>query len=86
MTEVISVVIADKEVSNVKEVTIDTEVVSDTKVANEGQIRASVCLIQGQVEKDLQPSIHHTKCEDPAPSGGKKRKIFMFLIHISRIF
>ena len=58
---------AEKEVSIVKEVAIDTEVVSDTKVANEGQIRASVCLIQGQVEKDLQPSIHHTKYEDPAP-------------------
>ena len=71
MTEVISVVIADKEVSIVKEVAIDTEVVSDTKVANEGQIRASVCLIQGQVEKDLQPSIHHTKYEDPAASGIK---------------
>ena len=68
MTEVISVVIADKEVSNVKEVTIDTEVVSDTKVANEGQTGAFTCPIQGQVEKDLQPSIHHTKNEDPAPS------------------
>ena len=71
MTEVISVVIADKEVSNVKEVTIDTEVVSDTKVANEGQIGAFACLIQGRVEKDLQPSVHHTKYEDPAPSGIK---------------
>ena len=71
MTEVISVVIAEKEVSNVKEVAIDTEVVSDTKVANEGQIGEFVCLVQGRVEKDLQPSVHHTKYEDPAPSGIK---------------
>ena len=59
---------AEKEVSIVKEVAIDTEVVSDTKVANEGQTGAFVCPIQGRVEKDLQPSIHHTKYEDPAPS------------------
>ena len=71
MTEAISIVIADKEVFIVREVAIDTEVVSDTKVANEGQIGAFVCPIQGQVEKDLQPSIHHTKYEDPAPSGIK---------------
>ena len=69
MTEVISVVIAEKEVSNVKEVAIDTEVVSDTKVANEGQIGAFVGLIQGHVEKEVQPSIHHAKYEDPAPCG-----------------
>ena len=51
MTGAISIVIADKEVSNVKGVAIDTKVVSDTKVANEGQIGAFVCPIQGQVEK-----------------------------------
>ena len=71
MTGAISIVIADKEVYNVKKVAIDTEVVSDTKVANEGQIGAFACLIQGRVEKDLQPSIHHTKYEDPAASGIK---------------
>ena len=71
MTEAISIVIADKEVSNVKEVAIDTEVVSDTKVANEGQTGAFTCPIQGRVEKDLQPSVHHTKYEDPAPCGIK---------------
>ena len=68
MTGAISIVIADKEVSNVKGVAIDTKVVSDTKVANEGQIGAFVCPIQRQVEKDGQPSIHYTKYEDPAPS------------------
>ena len=62
---------AEKEVSIVKEVAIDTEVVSDTKVANEGHIGAFACLIQGQVEKDVQPAIHHTKYEDPAPCGIK---------------
>ena len=50
-------------------VAIDTEVVSDTKVANEGQIGAFVGLIQGHVEKEVQPSIHHAKYEDPAPCG-----------------
>ena len=34
-----------------KRLAIDTKAVSDTKVANEGQIGAFVCPIQGQVEK-----------------------------------
>ena len=71
MTGAISIVIADKEVSNVKGVAIDTKVVSDTKVANEGQIGAFVCPIQGRIEKVLQPSIHHMKYEDPTPCGIK---------------